>query len=59
MLSRAQGAAEAATLRRALLADGLSPGEGWLLARYNDPGTLPPFRQNEVLIPLTQFHLPA
>jgi hypothetical protein len=55
----AQGAAEAATLRRALLADGLSPGEGWLLARYNDPGTLPPFRQNEVLISLEGFQLPA
>jgi hypothetical protein len=44
--------------RRMLQKDGLQlSGEGWLLAQYNDPGTAPPFRRNEVLIPLHNFQL--
>lgn len=43
--------------RRVLLRDGVQPGEGWTLAQYNDPGTAPPFRRNEVLIPLEGFSL--
>ena len=44
-------------LRGALLLDGLQPGEGYALARYNDPFTLPLFRRNEVLIALKEFEL--
>lgn len=52
-------AAQEKVLRRALQRDGLepAPGQSWLLAQYNDPGTLPPFRRNEVLIPLQNFKL--
>lgn len=53
----ADAAEQEARLRGTLVADGLKPGSGWALARYNDPGTLPPFRRNEVLIPLTDFEL--
>ncbi|KAK9834183.1 hypothetical protein WJX81_006360 [Elliptochloris bilobata] len=44
-------------LRGALLLDGLQPLEGYALARYNDPFTLPLFRRNEVLIALKDFEL--
>lgn len=46
----------AAELRRAAVADGvpLIPGEEKVLARYNDPGTPPPFRRNEVLLPVDE-----
>lgn len=44
-------------LRGALLLDGLEPGEGYALARYNDPFTLPFLRRNEVLISLKNFEL--
>lgn len=38
--------------------DGLeAAGPDWTLARYNDPRTLPPFRRNEVLVPLGDFDL--
>ena len=51
-------AQEATELRRQLLAHGQVPaGDGWLLARYNDPSVLPPFRRNEVLIPVADFQL--
>lgn len=39
-------------LRRRLEEDGYPAGGEELLAQYNDPGTLPFFRRNEVLIPL-------
>ena len=45
-------AQQEARLRTALLRDGLSPRPGFQLARYNDPGTLPWARRNEVLIDL-------
>mmetsp|Transcript_12003 Transcript_12003/g.21284 ORF Transcript_12003/g.21284 Transcript_12003/m.21284 type:complete len:379 (+) Transcript_12003:30-1166(+) len=46
---------EAQKLFKALDADGISYEEGgWRLARYNDPGTLPPFRKNEVQIRLKE-----
>ena len=50
----ATAAAKADELTRLAVADGLpvDAGKKWLLARYNDPGTLPPFRTNEVLLPL-------
>lgn len=45
-------------LRDALAADGVAAdGSEWVLARYNDPGTAPPFRRNEVLVPLQSFDL--
>ena len=52
-------AREAARLKKAVEADGLRPvaGAQWVLARYNDPGTPPPFRRNEVLLPLDDFKL--
>ena len=39
-------------LRGLLLVDGLEASEGYLLARYNEPFVLPPFKRNEVLIEL-------
>ncbi|KAK9824687.1 hypothetical protein WJX72_012392 [[Myrmecia] bisecta] len=44
-------------LRGALLVDGLKAQEGYRLARYNDPFTLPFLRRNEVLISLEDFEL--
>jgi hypothetical protein len=41
-------------LRGALLLDGLQAEDGYHLARYNDPFTLPPLRRNEVLIRLPE-----
>lgn len=32
--------------------DGIEAGEGYQLARYNDPFTLPQLRRNEILIPI-------
>lgn len=45
-------AAAEAALRAALLRDGLRPGGGYRLARYNDPSVPPALRRNEVLIAL-------
>ncbi|GFR45973.1 hypothetical protein Agub_g7445 [Astrephomene gubernaculifera] len=49
-------------LRDLLLRDGLlpapAPAPGYLLARYNDPGTPPALRRNEVLIQLEGFKWP-
>jgi hypothetical protein len=45
-------AAQEARLRSALLRDGLRPRPGFQLARYNDPGTPPWARRNEILIDL-------
>lgn len=39
-------------LKSIMYRDGLIPGEGWILARYNDPFTPPGVRRNEVLIPV-------
>ena len=50
--SDADAAAQEARLRAALLRDGLVPRPGFQLARYNDPGTPPWARRNEVLIDL-------
>ncbi|KAG6552097.1 hypothetical protein Mapa_006406 [Marchantia paleacea] len=45
-------------LRAAVINDGLQPEEGYLLARYNDPGRTKPFmRRNEVIIWLKDFSL--
>lgn len=46
-------------LRKHLMADGVEVqlGGQWVLARYNDPGTPPPFRRNEVMLPLADFKL--
>jgi len=44
-------------LRAALLLDGYSGQEGYQLARYNDPFTLPFLRRNEVLIAVEDFEL--
>ena len=44
-------------LRAALLLDGYNIQEGYQLARYNDPFTLPFLRRNEVLIALDDFEL--
>ena len=46
-------------LREAVAAHGLQPkSEGdYLVARYNDPGTKPFFRRNDVLIELDGFEL--
>lgn len=41
-----------ANLVELMKADGLIPGKGSLLLRYNDPGTKAPFRRNEILIPI-------
>lgn len=47
-----------ASLRSALIADGLFPRPGFMLARYNDPGrTWKWIRRNEVLITLEDFNL--
>jgi DNA gyrase inhibitor GyrI len=40
-------------LRQAMIRKGIrAAGPEWVLARYNDPFTLPAFRRNEVLIPV-------
>ncbi len=44
-------------LRAAVLLDGCKPQEGYKLARYNDPFTLPGFRKNEVLIRLSDYQI--
>lgn len=44
-------------LKGSVQADGYAVGDGWLVARYNDPSTKPPFRRNEVLLPVTNFGL--
>ena len=44
-------------LRAALLLDGHKGQEGYQLARYNDPFTLPFLRRNEVLIEVEDFEL--
>ncbi|KAL3139503.1 hypothetical protein ABBQ38_003826 [Trebouxia sp. C0009 RCD-2024] len=44
-------------LRAALLLDGHKAQEGYQLARYNDPFTLPFLRRNEVLIGVDNFEL--
>jgi hypothetical protein len=44
-------------LRGLLLLDGLQADKHYLLARYNDPFTLPALRRNEILIRLKQFEL--
>ncbi len=46
------------TLRDDLVRDGLNPKPGYVLARYNDPGTIPSLRRNEVLIELDGFTFP-
>jgi len=50
---------EARKLLDQIKKDGLEPVDdsSWILARYNDPGTLPPFRKNEVLLPIKNFKL--
>ena len=49
----------AAELRRDLQRDGLLVADDSkaILAQYNDPGTLPPFRRNEILLQLNDFKL--
>ena len=56
MADDAAASAKAAELKQLVAGDGLPvvAGGEWILARYNDPGTPPPFRKNEVLIPLDQ-----
>lgn len=51
-----EAAVKAAELRRVAQLDGISlvPGATWVLARYNDPGTLPPFRRNDVMFPVEE-----
>lgn len=44
-------------LRAALMLDGHKGQEGYQLARYNDPFTLPFLRRNEVLIAVDEFEL--
>lgn len=44
-------------LRAAVLLDGYKAQEGYQLARYNDPFTLPFLRRNEVLIALDDFEM--
>lgn len=47
-----------AELLTALAQDGYVADTGaWRVARYNDPGTKPAFRRNEVLVPVTNFDL--
>ena len=54
----ASAEAEVGRLRAALARDGLAAaGDDWVLLRYNDPGTWPPLRLNEVLLPLERFDL--
>eukprot|EP00208_Stichococcus_sp_RCC1054_P000489 CAMPEP_0206140442 /NCGR_PEP_ID=MMETSP1473-20131121/9492_1 /ASSEMBLY_ACC=CAM_ASM_001109 /TAXON_ID=1461547 /ORGANISM="Stichococcus sp, Strain RCC1054" /LENGTH=369 /DNA_ID=CAMNT_0053534595 /DNA_START=232 /DNA_END=1341 /DNA_ORIENTATION=+ len=49
---------EAARLRAALPKHNLKPRSGqYIVARYNDPGTKPIFRRNDVLIELEDFKL--
>jgi hypothetical protein len=45
-------------LRTALLKDGLNPGMGYTLARYNEPTVPPQLRRNEVLIDLEDYSWP-
>lgn len=46
-------------LRGALALDGIEAADGYMLARYNDPFTLPQFRRNEVLIGIVEnFEFP-
>ena len=49
-----QAAQMEAELRKDVENDGLFlvPGGKKVLARYNDPGTIPPFRKNEVMLPI-------
>lgn len=42
-------------LRESLVRDGYAPGQGYRLARYNEPFTLPNIRRNEVIISLPGF----
>ena len=44
-------------LRAALLLDGLKPQDGYKLARYNDPFTLPFLRRNEIIMAIDGFKL--
>lgn len=45
-------------LRRAMVSHSLKPkSDDYIVARYNDPGTKPVFRRNEVLIELEDFQL--
>jgi len=52
---------EAKALFAALRRDNVPFDEssGWRLARYNDPGTLPPFRRNEVMVKLADNYDPV
>ena len=43
-------------LRAALLLDGLKPQDGYKLARYNDPFTLPFLRRNEIIMAVDGFN---
>ncbi|KAL6954609.1 hypothetical protein U1Q18_044599 [Sarracenia purpurea var. burkii] len=45
-------AGKVAELRKSLERDGFKVTGGFLLARYNPPWTLPPFRTNEVMLPI-------
>lgn len=53
-----KAAVKAEELKRELKRDGVGVvqgkerGDWWVLARYNDPSTLPPFRKNEVMVEL-------
>jgi len=53
------GERQALALQRKLERDDLQFEKEWVLARYNDPGVLPPFRRNEILVPLKDFNLPS
>jgi len=55
----AQVQSELRQLRQAVSAHGLKPktDSDYIVARYNDPGTKPIFRRNDVLIELESFEL--